>query len=198
MRRNPVSPELRAWIEDVVDDNADDILRYLRRRVNQSEDAADLLGRVLLALWENSARMPTTAQEARMWCFGIARNIVREHYRNAAKRLAIADGLRDHLRSSAQQDNAADTTAETRMRAEKVRQALTFLDERSRELVMLVHWDGFSIAEAARILSINQSTARTLHGRALQRLEKHLDDRPLPSGARRKHTQPGFTTGSNR
>ena len=189
-------PELRDWIAVVVDDNADDVLRYLRRRVAQPEDAADLLGRVLLALWENGDRVPTADEEARMWCFGIARNVLREHYRHSAKRLALADELRDHLRGSALQNNAADTTAETRMEAETVRRAVASLDERSRELVTMVHWDGFSIAEAARLLSMNESTARTRYGRALQRLERHLKDRPLRPDARPRDSQPDLTTGT--
>ena len=175
MRKDPIPSGLRDWVEIVVEDNADDLLRYLRRRVNQPEDAADLLGRVLLAVWENGARVPTTDQDARMWCFGVARNILREHYRHTVKQLALADGLRDHLRTSTSLNNGADIAAEAKIRSAEVRHALTSLDERSRELVMLVHWDGFSIAEAARILAINESTARTRHGRALQRLEKHLD-----------------------
>lgn len=40
---------------------------------------------------------------------------------------------------------------------------------------MLVDWDGFSSADASRLLSMNQSTARTRHGRALRRLQRHLE-----------------------
>ena len=169
-----IPSELRDWVELVVQDNADDLLRYLRRRVTQPEDAADLLGRVLLAIWESSARLPTTDQDARMWCFGIARNILREHYRHAAKQLALADGLRDHLRASASAHKGADAVAEAKIRSETVRHAVMALDDRSRELIMLIHWDGFSIADAARILALNQSTARTRYARALKRLQKQL------------------------
>lgn len=167
--------ELRDWIELVVADNANDVLRYLARRTTQAEDAADLLGHVLLALWENGASIPTSDTEARMWCFGIARNVLREHYRRTSKHLALADQLRDHLRSFAH-DDSADITAETRMRAEQVRHAVGSLDDCSRELVVMVHWDGFTIAEAARLLSMNESSARTRHARALQRLRKELGD----------------------
>src|SRR6478736_4411771 len=117
MSKRPIPPALRDWVELVVEDNADDLLRYLRRRVTQPEDAADLLGRVLLAVWQNSARLPTTDQDARMWCFGVARNILREHYRHTAKQLALADGLRDHLRGSASAHDGADTTAEANIRS---------------------------------------------------------------------------------
>ena len=61
------------------------------------------------------------------------------------------------------------------MRAGDLRRALTLLDERAKELLMLIYWDGFSIADAARLLSINESTARTRHVRALRRLEATLE-----------------------
>lgn len=195
MPPRPVSPQLQDWIAVVVEDNASDLLRYLRRRVNQPEDAADLLGHVLLALWENGARVPTTDTDARMWCFGIARNVLREHYRHAAKRLALAGQLREHLRDTAPQDNAANNAAEARIRAKGVRAAVMSLDKRSRELVMLVHWDGFRIAEAARLLSMNESTARTRYGRALKRLERKLSERHFHPDIARSKPQPDLTTG---
>lgn len=197
-RRRPLPPELRDWIELVVEDNADDVFRYLRRRVRHPEDAADLLGHVLLVLWENGSRVPTTDQEARMWCFGIARNLLREHHRRAKKELALADGLRDDLRALGQRDNAADTAAEAALRAERVRRAIAFLDERSKELVILIHWDGFRIADAARLLSINESTARTRYGRALRRIQRHLErgDHELRAETQRRPVRPGLATDS--
>lgn len=198
MSRRPLPPELRDWIEAVIEDNADGLLRYFRRRVRQPEDAADLLGHVFLVLWENGARVPTTEQSARMWCFGIARNLLREHYRRSKKELAFADGLREHVRILGQRDNAADTAAEATLRAEKVRRAITVLDDRSKELVMLVHWDGFSIADAARLLSMNESTARTRHVRALRRLERHLErgERELRSDVGRNQAPSGLAPGA--
>lgn len=196
MGRRPISSEPQDWIEVVVDDNADDLLRYLRRRVNQPEDAADLLGRVLLALWENGAKVPTSETEARMWCFGIARNILREHHRHAAKHLALADELRDHLRSSASQENSAAQAAEVSMRATEVRAAVASLDARSRELITLVHWDGFSIAAAARLLSLNESSARTRYGRALQRLGRKLQEHRHSVEVGHALGQPDVTAGT--
>ena len=181
MMKAPIPSELRDWVEVVVEDNAGDLLRYLRRRVDQPEDAADLLGRVLLAIWQNSARLPTTDQDARMWCFGVARNILREHYRHTAKQLALADGLRDHLRGSASAHDGADTTAEANIRSAAVRHAVAALDDRSRELIMLIHWDGFSIVEAGRMLGLNENTVRSRYHRARARLRAQLspttDDR---------------------
>lgn len=193
--RRPIAPEVKEWVELVVAENADDLLRYLHRRVNAPEDAADLLGRVLLELWEGAARVPTVDPDARMWCFGIARNILREHYRHSKKRLALADDLRDYLRDSAIRDNAADTAAEAQIRARAVRTAVLALDEKHRELVMLVHWDGFSLADAARLLALNESTARTRHARALRRLEKSLREHAAAHHIDHAGMRPEYVTG---
>ncbi|WP_168628064.1 sigma-70 family RNA polymerase sigma factor [Cryobacterium sp. BB307] len=161
---------LRDWVEIVVQDNAGDVLRYLRRRTGNPEDAADLLGKVLLALWEAGGKVPTTDEGARMWCFGIARNVVREYYRHGVKHTELASALRDRMSEIAARGNAADDAAESAMKVREIRDALGALDARSRELVVLLHWDGFSIAEAARHLGMNESTARTRYSRARQRL----------------------------
>lgn len=184
MGQRPLAEELRAWIEIVVQDNADDLLRYLARRVHPREDAADLLGKVLLILWEKGGRVPTTDEAARMWCFGIARNVLREHRRRALKSLDLADALRDHLRDARPAADSADAIVEAAMRADDVRAALRRLDERAAELLMLIYWDDFTIAEAARLLRINESTARTRHLRALRRLEAMLESAPDPALAR--------------
>jgi len=175
MRRRSLPQEIHDWVELVIRDNGDDILRYLVRRVHNSEDAADLLGNVFLILWEKGARVPTSDEGARMWCFGIARNVLREHRRRAVASSGLATALRTHLRDAPQRDNSADAVAESTLRAGEVRNALAQLDERGRELLMLIYWDDFSIADAARLLSINESTARTRHVRALRRLEAMLE-----------------------
>jgi RNA polymerase sigma-70 factor (ECF subfamily) len=171
----PAAPDPESWAETVITTNADDLLRYFRRRVDEPEDAADLLGRTLLALWENARKVPAADEAARMWCFGIARNLLREHYRSATKRTSIANALRDYLSDSASVGESADTVLDSDLQAQSVRRAVRRLDERSRELVILIHWDGFSIAQAARLLSMNASTARTRYGRALHRLRNELD-----------------------
>ena len=195
MPRRHVSPEHQAWIELVIDANAEDLLRYLRRRVNQPEDAADILGRVLLALWENSAKVPTIESDARMWCFGVARNMLREHRRNTARHLDLADELRDYLSGTSSEDNAADTAAVSSMEASDVRSAVRSLEMKSRELVTLIHWDGFSIAAAARLLGMNESTARTRYQRALQRLERVLSERSVGISGDMSAPRPDLTTG---
>lgn len=158
-------------VTHVIETDGEDLLRYLVRRTPSPEDAADLLGATLLVIWRRGTDLPHDPLEARLWCFGIARNTLRDHRRGTARRLALADSLRAHLARApgAVTDDPA-RLAEEREEQTRVRSAVDALDGRSRELVILIHWDGFSIAEAASHLGVNESTARTRYGRARRRL----------------------------
>jgi RNA polymerase sigma-70 factor (ECF subfamily) len=152
MHRRILPPEIHDWLELVIQDNADDLLRYLTRRVNQREDAADLLGSVFLILWEKGARVPTTDEDARMWCFGIARNVLREHRRRAMKSIGLANALRTHLRDIPQPDNSADAIAESTLRASDVRNALITDPSRDAEGV-----DGVTIRALSTVSRHNRT-----------------------------------------
>jgi RNA polymerase sigma-70 factor (ECF subfamily) len=58
----------------------------------------------------------------------------------------------------------------------EVRDAVRRLPQAQRELVMLVHWDGFSIRDAAEVLGVNPSTARSRYAAARASLVASLDD----------------------
>ncbi|MBN0038924.1 hypothetical protein JN535_01895 [Cellulosimicrobium cellulans] len=55
-----------------------------------------------------------------------------------------------------------------------MRAAVVQLPARQRELVRLVHWDGFTLAQAAEVAGIRASTARTHYARARVALETQL------------------------
>ena len=57
----------------------------------------------------------------------------------------------------------------------EVRDAVSRLTPELRELVGLIHWDGFSISDAAGIIGIPASTARTRYQVARKQLARSLD-----------------------
>jgi RNA polymerase sigma factor (sigma-70 family) len=101
-----------------------------------------------------------------MWLFTIAANVLANHHRSRRRRTALTDRLRHHLAAAAAEPDLAETHA--------VRDAVLRLHEAQRELVMLVHWDGFTIVEAAELLGLNPSTARGRYSAARQALRDAL------------------------
>lgn len=164
----------------LVADAADDLLAYLVRRVPSPDDAADFLGEVLLALAARPDRIPADAEQARMWAFGIARTVLR-----AGRRRHVQAAERDERRTAALRAaaRAAHPGDDADLERRSVRAAVRALPERDRELLVLVHWDGFSLEQAARHLRIPASTARSRHARAKDALRRTLDADPGADGA---------------
>ncbi|KJQ52972.1 RNA polymerase sigma factor [Microbacterium sp. SA39] len=142
-----------------------DILNYLARRVGH-DDAPDLLGETMVVAWRRVRELPDDPERARMWLFGIARGTLQNHARGERRRWALADRIRLHARTEASSP-ASDAGSE-------VRDAFARLDPDLAELVRLVHWDGFSLTDAAELLGIPASTARGRYQRAKSDLRAAL------------------------
>lgn len=145
---------------------ASDLLAYFERRVPDGADAADLLSETMMTAWRRTPRMPVDDTEARMWLFGVARNVLANAQRSSVRRGRLADRLRAHLSLPVpmmDDDERAD-----------VREAVRRLPPDLRDLIGLVHWEGFSLAEAAEIIGIPASTARGRYQSARQRLARAL------------------------
>jgi RNA polymerase sigma-70 factor (ECF subfamily) len=164
-----VTPALRAEVRHALRSNADDLLAYFERRVKVREDAADLLGETMLQAWRRVAALPAEdTVRQRMWLFTVAANVLANHRRTAGRRSALTERLRRHIAASPMSTDPVEALA--------VREAVLHLHAAQRELVMLIHWDGFTIVEAAEILGVNPSTARGRYAAARTALRDALTE----------------------
>ena len=142
-----------------------DLLAYLERRAGPS-DAPDLLGETMVAAWRRVRDLPQDPERARMWLFGIARGTLLNHGRGARRQWALVDRIRVLA--------AADEVAPPSDEGFDVRDAVARLDPDLAELIRLVHWERFSVADAAEVLGIPASTARNRYQRAKESLRAVL------------------------
>ena len=157
-------PAERADLRTALRSNAHDVLAYFERRLRVREDAADLVSETMLQAWRRVDALPSEDPvRQRMWLFTIAANVLANHRRSLRRRDALAERLRDHITAS---PAAVDPTE-----AVAVRDAVLRLNAAQRELVMLIHWDGFTIVGAAEILGLNTSTARGRYAAARETLK---------------------------
>lgn len=143
--------------------NSADLLRFLQRRVG--DDAPDVLGETMLVAWRRAGDMPSDAAGARMWLFGVARMSVLGHRRDASRRLRLAERLHGLVEPVEWPDDDI---------AIDVRRAIESLPADQAELVRLVHWEGFSLADAAQVMGLNASTARGRYQKAREELTRLL------------------------
>lgn len=162
------SRETASLIDELVRNNADDLLRYFQRRLLNDSDAAEAYGELLLTAWKLRRRVPADPTQGRMWLFTTAHNVLRDSRRALARRSAAVERLANDMRVL-----KAPTRDDT---AIEVRDALDRLPDEDAELVRLIYWDGLASHEAATVLGLNPSTARSRLSRAKQQLRAALED----------------------
>lgn len=166
----PMTPATKSdrRLEDALIANEADLSRYFRRRMASSADADDVYGEFLLTAWKSRRKTPESLEDARLWLFGIARNVLMNSTRAATRRKSAGDRLISSVREESlpvELDAALD-----------VRAAVASLDPDAAELVRLIYWDGLRSHEAAHVLGINPSTARSRLSEAKRRLRVVLGD----------------------
>lgn len=171
LRTMTTTPEERLAVSngrfaELAAENSPALLAYISRRVINLESAPEILNDALLISWRKRDRLPSDPEQARMWLFTVARNCLRNHERFWNRRRANESPLSEILeavRPATDNENGEIT--------ELVRR----LPDKYREIVMLIHWDGFSIVEAAHLLKLDASTARIRYSRARERIRAEIE-----------------------
>jgi RNA polymerase sigma-70 factor (ECF subfamily) len=153
-------------VESVVRREAPALLQYFERRVPHS-DAPDLFGETLLVIWRRADALPADDEQARMWLFGVARRVLASSQRGSVRRQALVDRLRDE--AAVAENLVAPPDYE-------LAAALAALNAVDAEIIRLVHWDGFSLADVALHLDRPAGTIRSRYSRARSALRDALRD----------------------
>ncbi|HUR07960.1 MAG TPA: RNA polymerase sigma factor [Nonomuraea sp.] len=143
------------------------ILGYALRRCESPEDAADVVAETFAIAWRRVDVLPPDA-EARLWLYGIARNVLANHRRGRARR---------QFRSVELDADLADLYAyspEGSVELGAIAQAFKELHEDDRELLSLVAWEGLDHAQLARVLDCSRNAVRIRLHRARKRFAKAL------------------------
>lgn len=127
---------------------------YVARRVARNQ-AEDLVSEVWVAAFRARSSYDRAFPDARPWLFGIARNVLRSHWRNRSDEDLEADMEALSMGSDpwTDVDDRIDGAA-------ILRRALARLRPEEREVLLLVVWEELSIAEAARTVGVPAGTAR--------------------------------------
>jgi RNA polymerase sigma-70 factor, ECF subfamily len=105
---------------------------------------------------------------ARGWMFGIARNAAYDELRRRTRQAELKEGPMTEDRVSPGPDELAESAA----RRDVVRSAMTDLDDRERELVVLKFHAGLSHDEIGEVMGISATNASTMLHRTVTKLRK--------------------------
>lgn len=151
------------------------ILGYAVRRCDCAEDAADVVAETFAIAWRRMADVPP-GDQARLWLYGVARNVLANHRRGMVRRhdlsVALAGEVADLYEPSAE-DSAEFGT---------VGRIFRDLPEDDRELLSLVAWEDLDHGEIAKVLGCSRNAVRIRLHRARKRLAGELATAGVSAG----------------
>jgi len=159
--------------ERLYDQNWDDVRAYCRRRCASETDADDVLAETFAIAWRRLDDVPANGR-SRPWLFGVARNLLREHYRRGDWTKTITGRLTTELATAAGPDIPGEDLASLELGV--TLQALAGLEEPDREVIQLVAWERLPHNQAAEALGCSTNAVAIRLHRARQRLQVRVDE----------------------
>lgn len=146
-----------------------DLRAYCQRRLGP-EEAEDALSEVFATAWRRISSIPS-GNEARLWLYGVARNVVRNANRSSRRRLQLSVRLigNRNLPPSGPADSVVIQSEH-----EEVLAALSALRSGDQEILRLVAWEEMTRVDIARLLGISVPAVDMRLHRAVSRMSNLL------------------------
>ena len=163
------SPEFRRERFSILyNDLYDDLWRYVQRRSINTEEARDTLSEVFLVAWRRLEDIPA-GKEARLWLFGVARNLVKTSWRKRKRSGDLLVRIGSEMSTKGTTDEELDNSGVL-----KIVNALQFLSENDQEILRLLAWEDLSHKEISVVLGCSENAVAIRIRRARVRLMKVL------------------------
>lgn len=129
--------------------------------------AEEVVSETFLVAWRRLDDIPDHAQLP--WLFRVARNILRDNFRQAARRESLEAELRTWM------EEAVTDAGEHATERVAVLRALATLSEDDKEILTLTTWHGLSAAEAAEVFGCTKAAFYVRLHRARHRLRSAIE-----------------------
>lgn len=152
------------------------IYRHLARRAGP-DVGAEVASEVFVRAFAARKRYRTEYASARPWLFGIATNLLRQHFRSSRRATTAFWKVAGRSeRATPDGSSAADARVDAEALGGRLRAGLDGLRERDREVLLLYAWEDMTYAEIADALGIPIGTVRSRLARARRRFRELAGD----------------------
>ncbi|MBN2655579.1 MAG: sigma-70 family RNA polymerase sigma factor [Spirochaetales bacterium] len=160
----------RQFIE-IYDEYAEPIYRYIHYKTCQRETAEDLTSQTFLKAMEKWHQFNSARGSLSSWLYGIARNLVTDHYRSRGRWGFISD-ISDIWDMPASDNVIGEIIGKEEK--QELHRALGTLPSRHREIVILRVWEDLPYRDIAAITGKSEANCKMLFSRALKKLKSRL------------------------
>lgn len=157
----------------------DDVFRFARRLVPTSADADDVTAASFLELWRRRHAVRLVEGSVRPWLLVTAGNIARNARRGTRRWQAVLVRLPRESVDPLDPAEVAGARVDGQRAATPLGAALRRLRPIDLSLLTLTVLEGYTVSEAAAVLRLSESTARSRLSRARARLRDRLSTDPI-------------------
>ena len=162
--------EADAEFEALYRSSRDDVYAYAAGLLRDRAAAEDVTALAFERAYRRRRRFDPKRGTRRAWLFGIARNAALDELR---RRRRSAELVGEPVDAAAA---APDERVEVALRRAALREALTGLAARERELVALKFFAGLTNAEIAGVIGVSETNAGTRLHRVVEKLRRACDE----------------------
>jgi len=123
---------------------------------------------------------PSRAKE-RTWILAIARNLLTDHYRRQHHR--VGPSIDEHPELAEGRPGSGEDLADRQVSSETLRDWLTLLTPREREVIALRYGADLTTADVAAALNLSEANVLQIASRALRRLRRELAGEEISGNA---------------
>ncbi len=145
------------------------IYNYVFYRILNKEQTEDIVSDIFLKVAENLLKYDPNKANFNTWIFTITKNTMTDYYRLRRVHVSIDDEA-DSINVSVDFEEQCNIILDEQLR--ELYLALTNLDDRTRYILALKHFEGLNNREIARRIGMNESTVSTIYVRGLKKLRE--------------------------
>lgn len=158
------------WIEHLMQEHSEKLLRFLSSHTDNREDAEDLMQEIFTSCCKAQDRFDSSKCTEVAWLYIIAKNRLKNYYRDKKANVSL-DAMEierkdptDYMDQAVYLMHCREVTAEV----------IRTLDKRSQQVIMLRFFEEKSHEEIARMLNLTTGNVRVIQSRALRQMEAYL------------------------
>ena len=160
--------EINQYFSEIYDQYVAKIYRFIYLKVSTQEIAEDLSSEVFLRLYRHVQKNNPTIENAQAFLYQIARNVVADHYRGRKVTVVSIEKTTIEIEDIGEKTREQ---AEVSLEMDRIRQALSELQDDHQNLIIWRYLDELSVPEIAQITGKTEENVRVGVHRAIQALK---------------------------
>ncbi len=150
------------------------IYNFFIYMLGDRETAQDLTAITMERAWTIRYRYKSNLASLSTWLFGIARNVLKEHYKKYRSGKVKIESIAQYEEMSASTD--VETDVQQQQEKDHLRKLLTNLPERERYLISLKYGAGLTNREIAKIANFSESNVGNILFRTVKNIREKMEE----------------------